>query len=99
MVYNFVDFFRNEFCELMANRIIQEPVYSRKVCFSDEATFMLNGNVNRHNGHYWSQKNPHLLIENHTQNPIKLNVWAGIFDGKIVGPIFLDGKLLKQIIL
>ncbi|XP_058808948.1 uncharacterized protein LOC131674347 [Phymastichus coffea] len=58
-----------------------------------EATFTLNGEVNRHNCRYWSDSNPAWMLENHTQYPQKLNVWAGIFNGTLVGPFFIDGNL------
>uniref|UniRef100_V5G0A7 Transposable element Tc3 transposase n=1 Tax=Anoplophora glabripennis TaxID=217634 RepID=V5G0A7_ANOGL len=62
-------------------------------CFSDECTFMLNGEVNRHNCRYWSDTNPHLIREFHTQTPQKLNVWAGILGDHLVGPFFIQGNL------
>jgi len=38
---------RVEFCEMMMDRIIADDNFSRRIVFSDEATFKLNGNVNR----------------------------------------------------
>lgn len=84
---------RLEFCELMMEMITQNPEFLRFILFSDEATFMLNGNVNRHNFRYWSDTNPHWTKESHTQNPQKLNVWAGIIDDTIIGPFFIEGNL------
>ncbi|OXU21432.1 hypothetical protein TSAR_000030 [Trichomalopsis sarcophagae] len=55
--------------------------------FSDESTFQLNGEVNRHNCRYWNNENPHWLPESHTQYPQKLNVWA---DGNLDGPKYLQ---------
>ena len=55
------------------------------VCFSDECTFFLNGVVNRHNCRYWADDNPRVFHEVHTQNPQKLNVWAGIFGNSVLG--------------
>ncbi|CAG9813531.1 unnamed protein product [Phaedon cochleariae] len=49
--------------------------------------------INRHNCRYWSQNNLHLLREEHTQWPQKLNVWAGILGNTIIGPIFIQGDL------
>lgn len=84
---------RLEFCELMMNSINRDRNLQYKIVFTDEATFMLNGVVNRHNYRYWSDENPHWMVEKHTQHPQKLNVWAGIFGSQVVGPFFIEGNL------
>jgi hypothetical protein len=73
---------RLEFCECMTNKISQNPHYTKTICFSDESTFCLNGNVNTQNVRYWSVTNPHTFREEHTQFPEKVNVWAGTYFGK-----------------
>lgn len=87
---------RIEFCEQMMERISRNPQFLRNIVFSDEATFMLNGNVNRHNFRYWSDVNPNWMHEQHTQYPLKLNVWAGIIDDRIIGPFFIEGNLTSE---
>jgi hypothetical protein len=52
---------RMEFCQEMVNRANADEFFIRSICFSDEATFFLNGEVNRHNMRYWSQDNPHWM--------------------------------------
>ena len=52
---------RVEFCELMDNRIAMSPEFLRSICFSDEATFYLDGEINRHNCRYWDTENPHKM--------------------------------------
>lgn len=84
---------RIEFCETMMAMIDDDPHLLNNIVFSDEATFELTGNVNRHNSRYWSDTNPHWMRQNQTQYPQKLNVWAGIFNGQKVGPFFIDGNL------
>lgn len=84
---------RIEFGELMMNHIDRNTIRINDIVFSDEATFMLNGNVNRHNCRFWSDVNPHWVREQHTQHPQKLNVWLGIVAGQFVGPFFIDGSL------
>lgn len=84
---------RIEFCELMTERINNNQNYLYNICFSDESSFSLNGEVNRHNCRYWSDTNPHLIRETHTQRPQRLNVWAGILGNHIIGPLFIDGNL------
>ena len=84
---------RLQFCETMEELIRTEPGILKKICFSDESTFFLNGEVNRHNCRYWATENPHEFRETHTQFPVKVNVWCGILGDKIVGPFFLDQNL------
>lgn len=50
---------RLEFCEEMMLRYDENRNFFNWICFSDEATFELNGNVNRHNMRYWCDENPH----------------------------------------
>lgn len=87
---------RTEYCEEMMHRYLQNDRFFFWTCFSDEATFQLNGAVNRHNFRYWATENPHWMRDSHTQYPQKLNVWAGILCNQIVGPFFIDGNLTAQ---
>ncbi|XP_066149124.1 uncharacterized protein [Euwallacea fornicatus] len=84
---------RLQFCEIMSEKMINNPDYLFNVCFSDECTLFLNGTVNRHNCRYWSDTNRRIYHEVHTQRPQKLNVWTGIFGDHIIGPFFLPGNL------
>lgn len=90
---------RLQFCENMSTKILQQPDYVRTICFSDESTFFLNGNVNTQNVRYWSDINPHMFREKHTQFPLKVNVWAGILGNHIVGPLFLNSNLTGEVYL
>lgn len=87
---------RLEFCEEMMKRIDENGQFTFWTCLSDESTFQLNGEVNRHNMRYWSNENPHWMRESHTQYPQKLNVWAGILCNQIVGPFFINGNLTGE---
>lgn len=84
---------RSEFCGVMMDRCVIDRQFIFKICFSDEATFCLNGTLNRQNCRYWSDNNPHWMRESHTQHPQKVNVWCGIIKRHIVGPFFIDGSL------
>lgn len=87
---------RVEFCELIMQRYDDNPMTFFWTCFSDEAKFELDGNVNRHNSRYWSDANPHWMRDSHTQWKQKINVWAGIFRHQIVGPFFFDENLTAE---
>lgn len=85
---------RLQFSEIMMNRINADPQLLNRIIFSDEATFFLNGSVNRHNMSYWSDTNPHWIMDTRsTQWPQKIMVWAGIMNNRIIGPFFIEGNL------
>ncbi|KAJ8909340.1 hypothetical protein NQ315_003285 [Exocentrus adspersus] len=84
---------RVEFCESMMNFINDGQILPDWILFSDEAIFTLHGEVNRQNCRYYAETNPHWIVEQHTQHRAKLNVWAGVIEDRIIGPIFFDETL------
>jgi len=48
------------FCNIML-RMIEDPTFLSRVLFSDEANFCNNGQVNRHNMHYWAMENSYWM--------------------------------------
>ena len=84
---------RMQFCQEIMDYIEMQPNFVSRILFSDEATFCLNGFVNRHNCRYWSDHKPYWMMEHRTQHPQKLNVWAGIIGNHIIGPFFLRENL------
>lgn len=84
---------RLQFCEIIEEKKNIDPNFVNKIVFSDEATFCLNGKVNRHNCRIWSRRNPHWMREVHTQRPQKINVWAGVINSHLIGPFFIYGTL------
>ncbi|KAJ8941074.1 hypothetical protein NQ318_003255 [Aromia moschata] len=81
------------FCEQMMQMVDDNTLQIENVLFADESTFTLHGHVNRQSCRYWSRENTHWMRELHTQNPEKVNVWAGIIGENIIGPFFIDGNL------
>ena len=51
--------------------------------FTDEACFLVSGNVNRHNVRIWGSENPNVVIEHVCQSP-KVNVWCGLTHDHLV---------------
>lgn len=90
---------RNEFCERLQNMCNLNNNLVTNIIFSDEATFCLNGSVNRQNCRYWATENPHWMMEVTTQYPQKLNVWCGIVRGRVIGPFFFEQTLTGQVYL
>ena len=84
---------RMDFLAIFSNLLEQDQNVLSKILWSDECRFNNNGVVNRHNCHYWSQNNPHWIIEKENQRLFGINVWCGILNGYILGPYFYDGNL------
>ncbi|OXU24648.1 hypothetical protein TSAR_000304 [Trichomalopsis sarcophagae] len=73
---------RVQFCRWALEMLDLNPNFFWEVCFSDEATFISNGNLNRHNCHYWSPENPHWYREVLNQHRWSVHVWVGICNVK-----------------
>lgn len=89
---------RLAFCTWSQRKIQEERNIFDLVLFADEATFHKNGCVNRHNFHYYSTDNPH-IVRTSSQTRWSLNVWGGIIGNYVVGPHFFEGRVNGQIYL
>ena len=69
------------------------PSFFRYVLFSDESKFYSDGQLNRHNCHYWSDENPHWYRSMDHRNRWSVMVWCGIVKGYLIGPYFFDGNV------
>lgn len=87
---------RITFCEEMQERANQDRNFLNSICFTDECTFTLNNEANTQNTRYWSQENPRINLATRTQYPQKINIWAGIYNNKIIGPFEIVGNLNSQ---
>ena len=81
---------RMEFCNQMLQMEDDENFCSLLI-FSDEATFHLNGKVNRHNVRIWGTENPHEIIQYERDSP-KVNVFCAVSCNKVYGPFFFEGN-------
>ncbi|GFV79949.1 transposable element Tc3 transposase [Trichonephila clavipes] len=61
--------------------------FHKRILFSDEAHFWLNGYVNKQNCRNWSEANPQVYVET-PLHPEKLTVWCALWAGGIIGPYF-----------
>ncbi|GFX13791.1 uncharacterized protein TNCV_1718991 [Trichonephila clavipes] len=59
----------------------------KRILFSDEVHFWLNGYVNKQNCRIWSEANPQVYVET-PLHPEKLTVWCALWAGGIIGPYF-----------
>ncbi|GFT46143.1 hypothetical protein TNCV_62691 [Trichonephila clavipes] len=54
---------RRTFVEWAQNEIAVVPDFHKRISFSDEAHFWLNGYVNKQNCRIWSEANPQVYVE------------------------------------
>ncbi|GFU36671.1 hypothetical protein TNCV_3311651 [Trichonephila clavipes] len=73
---------RRRFVEWAQNEIAV-PDFHKRILFSDEAHFWLNGYVNKQNCRIWSQANPQVYVET-PLHPEKLTVWCALWAGGIL---------------
>ena len=78
---------RREFADWVLEHLEDDANFGRKIIFSDEAHFWLNGFVNKQNCRIWGDSNPQ-QIQQLPMHPEKLTVWCGLWSGGIIGPFF-----------
>ncbi|GFW86020.1 uncharacterized protein TNCV_1968281 [Trichonephila clavipes] len=78
---------RRRFVEWAQNEIAVVPDFLKRILFSDEAHFWLNGYVDKQNCRIWSEANPQVYVET-PLHPEKLTVWCALWAGGIIRPYF-----------
>ncbi|GFT81134.1 putative transposable element [Trichonephila clavipes] len=78
---------RHRFVEWAQKEIAVIPDFHKRILFSDEAHFWLNGYVNKQNCHIWSESNPQVYVET-PLHPETLTIWCALWAGGIIGPYF-----------
>ncbi|GFX88431.1 uncharacterized protein TNCV_2278991 [Trichonephila clavipes] len=78
---------RRRLVEWAQNEIAVAPDFHKRILFSDEAHFWLNGYVNKQNCRIWSEANPQVYVKT-PLHPEKLTVWCALWAGGIIGPYF-----------
>ncbi|GFS51821.1 uncharacterized protein TNCV_2959231 [Trichonephila clavipes] len=74
---------RRRFVEWAQNEIAVVPDFYKRILFSDEAHFWLNGYLNKQNCRIWSEANPQVYVET-PLHPEKLTVWCALWAGGIL---------------
>ncbi|GFU63188.1 transposable element Tcb2 transposase [Trichonephila clavipes] len=74
---------RRIFVEWAQNEIAVVPDFHKRILFSDEAHFWLNGYVNKQNCRIWSEANPQVYVKT-PLHPEKLTVWCALWAGGIL---------------
>ncbi|GFW41950.1 putative DD41D transposase [Trichonephila clavipes] len=78
---------RRGFVEWAQNEIAVVLDFHKRILFSDEAHFWLNGYVNKQNSRIWREANPQVYVET-PLHPEKLTVWCALWASGIIGPYF-----------
>ncbi|GFX47189.1 transposable element Tc3 transposase [Trichonephila clavipes] len=68
---------RRRFVEWAENEIAVVPDFHKRILFSDETHFWLNGYVNKQNCRNWREANPQVYVET-PLHPEKLTVWCAL---------------------
>ncbi|GFY05173.1 DUF4817 domain-containing protein [Trichonephila clavipes] len=74
---------RRRFVEWAQNEIAVVPDFHKRILFSDEARFWLNGYVNKQSCRICSEANPQVYVET-PLHPEKLTVWCALWAGGIL---------------
>ncbi|GFV14160.1 hypothetical protein TNCV_526341 [Trichonephila clavipes] len=74
---------KRRFVEWAQNEIAVVLDFHKRILFSDEAHFFLNGYVNKQNCHISSEANPQVFVET-PLHPEKLTVWCALWAGGIL---------------
>ncbi|GFX04083.1 hypothetical protein TNCV_3972321 [Trichonephila clavipes] len=74
---------RRRFVEWVQNEIAVVLDFHKRILFSDEAHFWLNGYVNKQNCRISSEANPQVYVET-PLHPEKLTVWCALWAGGIL---------------
>ncbi|GFU98194.1 hypothetical protein TNCV_1584031 [Trichonephila clavipes] len=69
---------RRRFVEWAQNEIAVVPDFHKRILFSDEAHFWLNGYVNKQNCRIWSEAYPQVYVET-PLHPETLTVWGALW--------------------
>jgi len=77
------------FCSWILTKIRNDPDFTAKIMWTDEATFTRAGITNFRNLHIWAEENPHAIRPSRFQQQFSVNVWAAIINDELVGPVEL----------
>lgn len=84
---------RSEFCTWFLNQTENDRNFPRSILWTDESRFTNCGIFNRHNEVLWRRENPHLMQEVRPQVKFGFNVWCGLVDNKLIGPVIYNQNL------
>ncbi|GBN07662.1 hypothetical protein AVEN_107931-1 [Araneus ventricosus] len=87
---------RPTWCNFVMNKLEDHPTFLTDIISTEEAYFSSTGMFNRQNVHTWSLENPRYAIKFRHQLRWSINVWCGIFNERLIGPVFYEETLTGQ---
>lgn len=84
---------RLRYCNWLVERIANDPDFLSKVIWTDESRFTNCGFFNRNNKRLWSIANPRRNMPRRNQIRFGINVWAGLYKNRVIGPLLFEGNL------
>ena len=73
-----------------------DPIWPRRIIFSNEKLFRLIQPSNPKNDVHWAGENPHYTEEVKKQGGLSVMCWVGIVDGKILPVHWFEGSVNKD---
>ena len=88
------------FCNWITNQIDNDNDngngFIKRVIFSDECLFYLDGHAHTQNARYWSRQNPAWIREVNDPGAPRVMVWCGLLGEMVLGPHFFVGNVNKH---
>ncbi|KAJ8959674.1 hypothetical protein NQ318_021864, partial [Aromia moschata] len=84
---------RLEFCRSMLQKHRDDPLFFKRILFTNESCFTNCGIFNLRNHHEWADANPRATVTRHSQFRFKINYWVGILGNKVLGAVELPSNL------
>lgn len=84
---------RSVFCSWILRKLRSNPNFLKTIMWTDEATFTRSGYTNHRNEHLWLHENPHAVRPSSFQHQFSVNVWAGMINDILIGPLILPATL------
>lgn len=80
---------RRRFAQNYLEAVRENPLFPRRILWTDECTFTQDGIFNSHNYHYYGFENLFFTWDNKSQYRFKVNVWAGLIDDELVNNFYI----------
>lgn len=82
---------RLAFSNWLKEKTDSDPAFLKRIIFSDEAHFHLNGTVNSQNSRLWASSRPDTVQESPMHSP-KVTCWCAVTAGGLIGPFFFENS-------
>lgn len=84
---------RSVFCSWINRNLRQNRSFLQRILWTDEIKFTRAGITNHKNDHLWCSANPRAGCPSSFLHEFSVNVWAGIINDRLIGPLELPPTL------